>query len=357
MKTLLISTLSLLLFSCSSPDNKGQIESLKVLQTCTIAEFHHGSEKLNTIEYRVNDRSQPDAKRLITKYEILLNSMKAIDSLSAPLMNKLNSIRGSIVKSKLEKEWNPSQPATIEYTLESEYIKSALPTDDEIGEIITSIEAYRNELCRIIIEKIYFELFGETRVFVAPEIALFKNEKQKIKLIDTQLQRSEIYEDDMNGLKMIMDILTKKDKTWRSMLANDENWIDQSMSLLSIQELILWARTIAFSNLQYRISFCGESTFTKVVPIIIGSSNALPNDTVQFQVFLGGYNEYSEPEIKMSKGGRFLKNENGKCFIETVVPTSGEIEVNGELLYSLKNGSRRHIPWSHKINVIKPSQP
>jgi hypothetical protein len=51
----------------------------------------------------------------------------------------------------------------------------------------------------------------------------FKNEKQKIKLIDTQLQHSEIYEDDINSLKMIMDILTKKDETWKSMLANDEN--------------------------------------------------------------------------------------------------------------------------------------
>jgi hypothetical protein len=51
----------------------------------------------------------------------------------------------------------------------------------------------------------------------------FKNEKQKIKLIDKKLQHSEIYEDDINSLKMIMDILTKKDETWKSMLANDEN--------------------------------------------------------------------------------------------------------------------------------------
>lgn len=351
MKLLFFCLISLLLFSCSSSDRTGQIESLEVLQNATSSQYAKGQEAYWKIDIYTADKTEPEgSKRFLNSLKDLLDGA---DSLCDPLMSELNAIRRKIVNQKGAKMRQASRPISLEYSSKFTLNKNVIPNEDDIAEIIKKIEAYRNELCRIVVESYPPRTYGKASKFVKPKLAKFENETQKGKAIDAALKTSTIFPDDIYYVKEIMSILTKQEKVWTAMLTNDENWINLSMSILSVQNLILSARSKAFGKVENRFGSCADFLSTDVLPIIVGSSNALPNDTVRFQVFLAAHNQFLEQNVLISKGGRFIKLEDGKGIVEVIVPESGEIEITGEIKRPRKSGGYWSTPWSHKINVSK----
>lgn len=357
MKTLLTSIICLLLISCSSTDNKGQVQSLSVLQYCTLGEFAFGEGKRSRLEAALEDRSSSEAYQ--GRMNELLSLIQSIDSLSYPLMSELNTLRTNIVEYESsqensgERDHKPNYPVSMDYSSNMILTSSALPGKEDVKRIIREIELYRNYLCTIIVET-YPNLFdGSDPQFVIPNISTFKNDLEKKKIIELELKKSQIADDDKIVVSTIMNILTKSDDDWEAMIMNYQNWVNYSMSLLSIQNIILQARSEAFSWVIYNMGCVADYNFTNFSPIIIGSSKALPNETVQFEVFSGAYNAYANPDVNIFNGGRLIKTEFGKAYIETVVPESGDVEIKGEIIYVSKSGERRATKWTHKIQVIK----
>lgn len=351
MKLLLFCLISILLFSCASPDRTGQIETLKVLQTAVQFEFANGEQRLGTMKDILADKSRPEG--MTSRMGNMLSAMENIDSISSYLMQKMNGLRSQVLNQKATNKERPNRPIELEYSPNLTFHKRSLPEEKEIKTIMKEIEKYRNELCRIIVKSNVPRTGKSEKHFSTPKLSKFENEEQKTKSIDYALKKSDMYDEDLYGVRQIMLILSKQNETWQAMLTNNENWVDFSMSILSIQNLILQARTRAFYTIQMRYTNCREYYFTEMKPIIVGSSNALPNDTVQFQVYLGAYDEYTERDYTVAKGATVKKTDDGKGLIETVVPASGEIEVKGDIIYQLKNGDIRKYPWSHNIRVIK----
>lgn len=345
------------MISCSNEEDKGQIESLKVIQHCTLGEYFFGNERMYVLESIVSDKSASD--RYHQRINELLSLMKQIDSLSYPLVSEMNLIRLNVVKqesSKVINEAKPNFPVFIDYDSDINFSSNGLPSDEDITRIIEEIESYRNELCTVIIESYQGLVDGVSPVFVAPKKVKFKNDIDKSKLITSALKKSRISIEDQNVVLEVMTLLTKQDDDWRVMITSDQNWIDISMSLLSIQNILLRSRSIAMSWVASKRGCNADYNFTNFSPIVIGTSNAFPNDTVQIQVFSGAYNAYVNPQVNIFEGGTLIKTQDGKGFIQTVIPETGEIEIRGEIIYINKSGKARATNWSHKIQVLEENK-
>jgi hypothetical protein len=354
MKPLTICPALLLLFACSYPDNSGRIESLKVLESCTLGKCIEGDQQLTDMLDYTKDKSSPTG--LNHRVNQLYNSMKQADSASVWLVSELNSLRSGIIRKPHSKVEHLNTPISLEYSSKVELDSDALPSKDRMDRIIEEIEIYRDEICKILIESQLVSSPKEPYYFRIKSVASFSSKEGKTRKLQEALSNSRICEDDMYGVLQIMEILTEKKSTWESMLSSNDNWIDLSMALLSIQQKILKARWMVFTYINMRIGCRAGYNFTRISPIVSGTTNAQPNDTIRFNVYLAAYNEYRDPlsEVQMVQGGTFIKTEKGKSVIEVVVPQSGEIEVKGKLVNTLKNGLKRYHPWSHKIKVVEP---
>lgn len=355
MKFLSICFTSLLLIACSSPVDLGKIESLKVLESSALGSCAQGDEQLGRVKDLLTDKF--DSELYLKRVKALNENMVNADSLSISLMNDLNSLRSEIIKQKSSDLDRPNKPCKLEYSKKVKLNTKALPSRKSITRIIKEIEVYRNELCEILVESRKVGLNQEPYEFNTPKLKEFNTDEQKTKSILASLENSRINEEDLNDIISIMECLTKSEDTWEAMLSNKENWVDLSMGILSAQHQILEARRIALRRMWVRIGCCDDFNFSKVSTVVHGATNALPNDTVRFNVYLAAYNEYQDPkvEIVLSGNGRYLGNENGQCLVETVVPVSGKIEVTGKLIRTMKNGVKTYHPWSHTIDVLEKS--
>ena len=351
MKLLTICFTSILLFSCSSTDNTGRIESLKVLESYVLDKYSQTAQELFEIYYTYRDKSNPEpfAKKVAFLYE----EMAAVDSLDLLINNKLNALRGMIIHQEISYSNESERPNLLEYSSTTRLDDSAVPSEKQVSLIIKDIEAYRDKLCTSVVESYLTDTNTEPYSFSPFKIDNFKNDKQKVKLIRKGLEKSTICEDDMHAITSIMELLTERKSTWEAMLTSDDDWINLSMGILSIQQKIISAECIALRKMNNRISNCASFNISKFTPIVQGSTVALPGDTVTFEVLLAGHDEYADYQANVSNGARLVRYENGKAIFEAIIPDSGELNLTGGISVLLKNGDYTNpMKWSHSIYVV-----
>jgi hypothetical protein len=353
MKTILLCVLPLLFLSCSELDNTARIESLKVIESFARSESFRGQEKLLDMELMSLDVTEPD--KIQSKVIMLENHMNQADSLSVKLIDHIDKLRKKALGKSVSGSEEKNVPDELDYSPNQTLSRNAFLSEEEAKNLINDIEEYRNLLCeKITTSQLFSELMKEPYYFKTPQISKFNTEEEKHRLIKNELKKSNINQEDLNCIFEIMNILTKKRTTWMALLSNEQDWIDYSMSLLTIQQQILEARWRALKNMSVRISYCATFEFTDVEPVVNAPSLGFSGDTIQFEVFLAAYHRLKEQEASLENNGEFLKFENGKAHFEVVLPeSSGELELNGELTNLTKSGRRIPRSWAHTIQVIE----
>lgn len=175
---------------------------------------------------------------------------------------------------------------------------------------------------------------------------VLKNLRLKGDNSDFKLTRhllSDVNPDDIEGLiDLIINISprTEEDRMYSAI---------EALHYLCIQEVrILDARKRAFSLLQYRYSFCGNTSFDKIMPLAVGPSTAQKGDVVELQVMIAALEWDNDPIITCDRNAT-IEIKDGIGYLNLKVDQT--TTVKGTISIRNKVGALKTSKWEKKIVV------
>lgn len=359
---LLLFGLLVLLVSCSSNNDPGQIYALETMQSNALEQYAYGEEYRMEMKEMIADKSEVEV--LLSRTNFIYKSFEKIDQLVGEQLSQIRAIKlgmfkafGENIKVTSEnsivhydyKIESPVRPLIIDLKNVKHTGRANVLTEANRKTLVNSLKAYRKTICRLVVasqshkERCYY--------FVDPQINQFKDDKDFYKLFDAKTKSSNIGPDDYEAVKQIYRVLTKTDVEWEQIFTEKESWLDELAVLISIESDILRARALAFTTIRYRISDCGYN-FTNILPVVYGPNAAHAGDTLELKVLMTAFNKNQNPKIDLLKMGKVTKVEDGIAYLQIVVPQSKHVEVKGRITILNKSGIPKTLPWEHEIEVI-----
>lgn len=268
LKTTITSILLFLFISCRQTNDLGKLYSLEKIQDNNLEQFYKGETYLSEMKEIIENQKTTTNPEFKNNLNLLFKSLVKIDLVSGVHISTLSNMKNDLFNSLGEKMnikdknsiinqaykyEKPSQP--LMYHLNKVKItgQSNLLSENNRNTIIESIKRYRSDLCKIIVESLNTEKNKSPFLFIDPQINEFKDINDFDQQYDRKIKMSNISLDDAETVKEIYRMLSKNQNDWEKIIDVKESWIDDLSILLSIENDILKARTMAFSLIRGRI--------------------------------------------------------------------------------------------------------
>lgn len=126
--------------------------------------------------------------------------------------------------------------------------------------------------------------------------------------------------------------------TWMEYTFKNKNIVEVISELTSLQNEILKARSSALLHIKSRMTFCGNYSFNKFLPVVSGMSNAKVGEEVEIKVRMVAYDTYESPMITVSNPGAsvFFRGDGAATLVFTA--KKGVNRLKGELMIKKKTG-------------------
>jgi hypothetical protein len=354
------------------------------IQISNLNEYGRGEEKRLDLKEVAEDKSNPEAMKkakvlmaVVDKIDkMTIDQVKLLDGLKMEILEKcgenVKEVGPEFIVTKAYSEKDPLKPIRMNLMKVDGKDKYDEPMDvmgiaDDIKrptgnglKMWDSYMKFRGDLTSLIAES------SSTKEgkfsFKDPNVRNFKDISEVSSILDKAMKN--VAPDDKDMLKKIYMSLTKKElDDMHEGEIKDVHWIGRTFdhspsvaaiaSLSSLQKEILTARADAVALIRLRVGG-GEYSFNKIMALAYGPEVVNQNEEVKLEVLMAAFDSDKQPAVTMS--GTSISKDNirdGKAYIVT---KSGSTEMNlsGTITILNKSGVAKTLPWSKKIQVMKP---
>ncbi|NRA10583.1 MAG: hypothetical protein HRT57_01350 [Crocinitomicaceae bacterium] len=192
----------------------------------------------------------------------------------------------------------------------------------------------------------------------------YKDNKQLSKMILDMTSGDDVNPDDVEGLGMIYNRLTKrerndvhdvKDVHWIGMTFDHAPLVAALASLSSMQQDILSARAEALYLWKQKIS-TGEYSFDKIMPLAYGPGSVRGGEEFKLDVMMAAFDSQNSPVVLVTEGGEGSKTTyNGGVGTVTLRAGGSSMMLKGTVTIKNKQGAEKTRKWEYEVPVITPN--
>lgn len=334
MKLITILILLILITSCSNgshvKNNSTLITLERQVQLANQNEFWRG----NSFYFEIKDLHLNSSLDRNSQISIFLNQMERIDKESYKIIDEMDQLKLSLLKVANENTNLPQRDKKEKIVMWKSSIKHF---GDQLMRL--NLKVVKDKMNVDVVDDVLFNrseglrLWTNYKTFVVnllEAIATYKariqtfsfkpkqNYKGKtfesqLKNFETDLQHSKVnLSDDEAVLTALFANLFKPEKviteeggqlTWMEYTFKNKTIIEAISELTSLQNDILKARSSALLHIKSRMTFCGNYSFNKFLPVVTGVSNAKVGEEVEIKVRMVAYDTFENPTVTVSNPG------------------------------------------------------
>jgi hypothetical protein len=381
------------LISCKTDNhtNHGMIQSMVYssaqIDEANLSEFNVGSSRYSDMraEFMTTpDNFENESKR--SKISILLRCVDNIETETDEIIRKIEKLKIDLLKKsnvrvdQLENQnpkivfWRKYDPknkslpsqlnlAALQSSELTYTLSDLLVSDDPLSLTKTGKDLWNS------LQKFRLNIVNAVGVcsMKDPKTSLnlksinqFDSNKSLHEQVDLMIAESgaDLYDDRFILVDMYLN-LTKPEfemyngsKThWINVQFQNATLLSVLLTLNSIENEILRARSLAMAHIGSKISYCGYG-FNKILALTNGPSLAYEGEEVALQVSIGAFDSYNQPFVKVNDITSKIDYKNGLGIIR-FKPKKGIQTITGTVSIRNKSGIMTTKPWEWKINVLK----
>lgn len=343
-----------------------------------------GSEFISDISDEIASTNPKENAQKLQKLRNVMKQMKAVDRLSATLIQEIDQVKMELLKESGEeitkikyddqetiiwekgKDCRPTRMNLMAVQAKDQY---DIPMHILIGDDIKSPSGkgkkiwndFNNFRSKLIQTTGTYQEGNKSYSIKPKAINQFKDNTDLKKQVDLMFKSSKAnLRDDEEVLSSIYMNLTKPERVRQNDIEG-VHWIGQTFdhaplvaalaSLSSMQQDVLSARSLALAHLKTKVS-TGEYSFNKIVGLAYGPEIANGGDEVELNVMMAALDSDNQPTVTYN-GASFVGSD-GKGTIRTKVGASGEMVLKGTVSIKNKHGQVKTEDWTHTVKIMKP---
>lgn len=394
MKTILLTFIALITFSCSNGVQNEELLLDRIVQLedqvqkINIVQADRGSIFFADIHSEYIATPQNDEMKSKTSgLAYILQKMENINSETNSLISTIEAYKIALLKNAGEntkkvhnldastivwKEYDEKDNAFIPARMNLSAVKDKNNTSvatayfvdaDGINpnakglELWSKLNEYRSNMVQLVGE---YSWGKSTFEFDPIDINSFSSKRDLMIKVKSMIEKSNANKkEDANALKELYIILTKLEKVayhgtevhWISASFNDATLISAIAALTSLEQDILSARAYAMAHWASKINICGYG-FDKIIPLATGPSTAFEGDEVKINVLMAAFDSYNQPSISTTNVSSTLEYIEDGIGTVSITPKKGLQTIKGTVSIRNKSGVLKTENWEWTINVL-----
>jgi hypothetical protein len=366
MKVITYALLFFILSGCNSAKDSAtiqtSIDSEAQLQKMNVTLYYNGERYSINIREDYCTTPKNEESKVFRRFLLSIwNQMNEIDTLTADMIQSIDQMKVSLLKSAGKNYTIPSQHSVLPNDFDFSNITTILDTETDFDlfnrsgklDLFNQIKAYRKEMVKIVSR-------FESRQVAVSDINDYKDEVHLRQKVDTQI--SSKVPNPMEDRQAVTDLYTLltlprhfirngEKISWKQAVFQHSNLIGALTQLTILQNKILNARSFALAHISSRYNSCGYS-FDKIIPFSNGPSLIHEGESTEITIGMVAFDSYNQPEVVIqSGGGKVLKPQNGICKV-WVKPKKGLQIIKGSVSIRDKSGVKKTEYWEHHIQVL-----
>lgn len=391
MKNLpLFALLTFIIFSCNSENNEinqAMLYSSAQMDEANLSQYDAGTNRYSDIraEYKTTpNNSENENKRL--KIGILLQCANDVETETDEIIRKIENLkieflkRAGVLIDQLE-----NKDANTLFWRKYDTINKSLPSSLNLASLKTPELSY--DLSDVLVSdvptsvtKVGKDLWNSLQKFRLNIVNIVgtcstedKSKSLKLKAINEFDSYKSLHDqvDQMisasganinNDRYILIDIYSSLTKPEYEMVNGKKtHWINKQfqnatllsalLTLNSLENEILGARTAALSHISSKVNICGYG-FDEILVLTNGPSLAFEGEEVVLQVSIGAFDSYNDPVVNVNEITSKIEYKNGLGIVRFKAK-KGIQTINGTVSIRNKSGVMTTKTWEWKVNVLK----
>ena len=366
MKVITYALLFFILSGCNSAKDSAamqtSIDSEAQLQKMNVTLYYNGERYSSHIREDYCTTPKNEESKVFRRFLLSIwNQMNEIDTLTADIIQSIDQMKVSLLRSAGKNYTVPSQHSILPNDFDFSNITTILDTETDFDlfnrsgklDLFNQIKAYRKEMVKIISR-------SESRQVVVLDINDYKDEINLRQKVDAQI--SSKVPNPMEDQQAVTDLYTLltlprhfirngEKISWEQSVFQHSNLIGALTQLTILQNKILNARSYALAHISSRYNSCGYG-FDRILPYAKGPSIIREGETAEITVGISAFNSYNQPEVVLqSIDGEVLPSEKGVGKVR-IKPKEGLQKIKGLVSIKNKSGVKKTEHWEWDIQVL-----
>lgn len=376
MKQITIFFLLALITSCNNDSNTSNTSTLISLERHLQQANENELDRGKTVYFEIKDLHFNSSADRNSQISIFLNQMERIDKESYRIINEIDQLKLELLKMAKENANVSRHDAVMNQNDMKHFGGELIRLNLNLIKDKMNIDAVETVLFSHSRVLKFWKSYKVFTVQLLETLATYKTRSQnfsftsklsykgetvedQLKRFETDLKCSKVnFNDDAAILTQLFadllkpEILTHENGSefnWMESTFKNKTIVEAISELTTLQNEILKARNIALLHIRSRMTFCGNYSFNKFLPVVTGVSNAKVGDEVEIKVRMVAYDTYENPMITVSNPEAIVYFKGDGAATLVFKAKKGVNSLKGELMIKKKTGEISSRPWEWEV--------